>query len=72
MELGILDAAVVHACAVAPACTLPSDIHGNFLREDDLLVEPLVVRDSHVLVPDKPGLGVELDEEGARRYAWKN
>jgi muconate cycloisomerase len=68
VDLGIMDMSYVHACAAAPAATLPSDVVGNFLREDDLLVEPIRFEDGHAVVPDKAGLGVELDEEAVRRY----
>lgn len=34
---------------------------------DDLLAEPLVVRDGYVPVPLKPGLGVEIDHEALDR-----
>ena len=66
-ELGILDAAMLHACAAAPACTYPSDIL-SCQRVHDLLVTPLVVKDSCIDVPDGPGLGVELDEDALQRY----
>ena len=68
MDLGILDMSAVHACAAARAATLPSDIVGNLMREDDLVVEPMRYEQGHALVPDKPGLGVELDEEAVRNY----
>lgn len=68
LDLGILDASYTHACAATPACTLGSDIVGNFLREDDLIVEPLIYDNGHVQVPDGPGLGVELDEDALARY----
>jgi muconate cycloisomerase len=68
VDLGILDASYVHACAATAACTLPSDIIGNFLREDDLIQEPLVYEDGEVLVPEGPGLGVELDLEALEKY----
>lgn len=68
VDLGILDAAAVHACAAARNCTLGSDIIGNFLREDDLIVDPIRFEDGHALVSDRPGLGVELDEEALARY----
>jgi muconate cycloisomerase len=68
VDLGIMDMSYVHACAAAPAATLPSDIVGNFLREDDLLVEPIQFEDGHAVVPDKGGLGIELDEEAVRKY----
>jgi muconate cycloisomerase len=67
-ELGILDAAILHACAAAPACTLPSDIL-SCQRVHNLLTTPLDVVDSCIRVPDGPGLGVELDEDAPQRYA---
>jgi muconate cycloisomerase len=66
-ELGILDAAILHACAAAPNCTWPSDILSH-QRVHDLLVEPIQIRDSHALVPMGPGLGVQLDEDAVQRY----
>ena len=68
MELGILDMAHIHAAAAAPACTLPSDFVGNLMREDDLIVEPISIQDGHAVVPDRPGLGIELDMEALERY----
>src|SRR5438093_10374659 len=47
VDLGIMDMSYVHACAAAPAATLPSDVVGNFLREDDLLVEPIRIEDGY-------------------------
>lgn len=66
-ELGILDAAMLHSCAAAPNCTMPSDIL-SFQRVDDLIVKPIDIRDSYAYVSDAPGLGVELDEDAVRRY----
>jgi muconate cycloisomerase len=71
VDLGIMDVSYVHACAAAPNCTLASDIVGNFLREDDLLVEPIRFEDGCALVPQEPGLGVELDMEAVRKYCVK-
>jgi len=68
LDLGILDASYTHVCAVAPACTLGSDIVGNFLREDDLIIDPLEYEQGYVKVPEGPGLGVKLDEEALERY----
>ncbi len=67
-ELGIRDAAYVHACAAAPGCTLSSDIL-HHLWADDLIAEPLVREGGRVRVPDGPGLGVELDVDAVTRYA---
>ena len=67
-ELGIKDAAMVHSCAAAANCTLPSDILSH-QRVHDLLVEPINIHSSYALVPQKPGLGIELDEDAVRRYS---
>ena len=69
-DLGIVDASYLHSCAAAPNCTLPSDII-SFLREDDLIVEPISIRQSYAQVSDRPGLGVDLDEDALRRYQVK-
>lgn len=68
VDLGILDTAYIHACAAARNCTLASDIIGNFFRADDLIVEPIRFVDGYALVPQTPGLGVELDEAAVERY----
>ncbi len=66
-DLGIIDASYLHSCAAAPNCTLPSDIL-SYLREDDLIVQPIEIKDSYAVVPHTPGLGVELDEDAVKKY----
>ncbi len=66
-ELGVLDAAMLHSAAASPNCTLPSDILSH-QRVDDLIVQPIEIRDSYAIVSDRPGLGVDLDEDACRRY----
>ncbi len=65
---GNVKARSVQACAATPACTLPSDIIGNFLREDDLILNPLVYEAGHVNIPEGNGLGVELDLAAVEKY----
>ncbi len=69
-DCGIVDASFLHSCAASPNCTLPSDLL-SFLREDDLIVHPIEIRDSYAIVPTAPGLGVELDEDAVKRYQVK-
>ena len=69
-DCGIVDASYLHSCAASPNCTLPSDLL-SFLREDDLIVNPIPIRDSYAAVPTTPGLGVELDEDAVRKYRVK-
>jgi L-Ala-D/L-Glu epimerase len=46
-----------------------SEIIGPLLLADDLLAEPLVVRDGALQIPDAPGLGFALDQEKMKKYA---
>lgn len=66
-DCGIVDASYLHSCAATPNCTMPSDIL-SFLREDDLIVEPIPIQDSYAMVSDRPGLGIELDEDAVAKY----
>jgi len=67
MDLGVRDMSSVHAAAAA-GCELPCDIIGHILREDDLLVDPIRFEDGALVVPDGPGLGIELDREALEKY----
>jgi muconate cycloisomerase len=68
VDLGILEASYLHASAAARNATLPSDIFGELVRENDLIREPLEIRDGRARVPQKPGLGVELDLAAVEKY----
>ena len=37
----------------------------------DILTTPIEWEDGHVIVPDRPGLGVELNEDLARAHPWE-
>ena len=43
--------------------TYPCDIIGPYFYEDDLLTEPLSIEGGRASATDKPGLGVELNED---------
>ncbi len=68
VDLGILEAAYVHKCAVSALATLPSDIFGRLVREHDLLMRPLEIENGHAKVPLGPGLGIELDRDVLAHY----
>ncbi|HZT33217.1 MAG TPA: enolase C-terminal domain-like protein [Bryobacteraceae bacterium] len=71
LELGVASAAMAHLATATPgigAEEFPCDILGPLAYEDSLLTEPLEVRDGAVKAPDKPGLGVELDDAKLARY----
>lgn len=71
LELGIASAAMTHLATATTgvgAEEFPCDILGPLAYEHDLLAEPLDLRDGAVKAPDKPGLGVDLDEQMLARY----
>ena len=67
MDLGVRDMSSVHAAAAA-GCRMPCDIVGHLMREDDIIVEPISRENGCLIVPDGPGLGVELDRQALERY----
>ena len=71
MDLGVRDMSSVH-CAAAAGCQLPCDIVGVIFREDDLIVDPIEFIGGAAVVPDAPGLGVELDREALEKYRSPN
>jgi muconate cycloisomerase len=68
VDLGIRDMSYAHASFAAGNCTLPGDVVGNFLREDDLIMDPIPIENGYIPLPTTPGLGVELDETALRKY----
>lgn len=81
IEMGIGNAANLHLGAAMPLATLPSvcpvtrpegsagsQIAGVYYL-DDVVIEPFRFEDGKVMVPDGPGLGVEVDVEKLARYA---
>jgi L-alanine-DL-glutamate epimerase-like enolase superfamily enzyme len=74
LELGVGTAAMVHlaiATGGIAAEEFPCDIIGPFFYEDDIVREPLPVLPGMARPNDKPGLGIELDEEKVERYRVK-
>ena len=67
----IAEAFQIHLASVIEAATLPSPFFIHRLREHPLVVDPLEVKDGTVRVPEKPGLGVTLDEDALKRYCVK-
>lgn len=68
VDLGICEHAYLHAAATARNCVLPSDLVGSWVREHMLIKTPMVIEDGHAVVPDRPGLGCELDMEAVARF----
>lgn len=70
LELGVATAAMIHFAIATPAIgtEFPSDILSTFFYESDLLAEPLPITAGEARPLEKPGLGVELDEERVEFY----
>jgi L-alanine-DL-glutamate epimerase-like enolase superfamily enzyme len=71
LELGVGSAAMIHlgiATAGITAEQFPCDIIGPFFYETDLLKEPLPISPGSARPNDKPGLGVELDDDQVKRF----
>lgn len=71
LELGVGTAAMLHVAAAFPEVDVdafPADTIGPFYHETDLLTQPLDLGPPAAIVPDGPGLGVELDEHLLQRY----
>ena len=63
-------AASVHLSTAMPECTVMElDYTYNPLREE-LLLDPFQVENGFLIAPDKPGLGVELNQQALQRFAF--
>ena len=67
------------SCVLTAACVqLDASIHNFAIQEyqtheleaprRDLVQEPIELRDGYLIVPDKPGIGIELNEEAFKHY----
>jgi L-alanine-DL-glutamate epimerase-like enolase superfamily enzyme len=63
-------AAALHVLAVAPTTHLFELKPDPSPLQHELVSEPFVMRDGVIGVPTSPGLGIEVDEDVVRRYAF--
>ena len=61
----------VHFYAATPNIVSAAEIRGATAYVDDIAVTPLPRNDGAAIVPDKPGLGVEIDLDKLERYRVK-
>jgi len=67
-ELGISTAAQLHLAAATPYMTYAPDSHYHH-QTDDIITEPFHYVRGGFKVPDRPGLGIEIDPEKLAKYA---
>ncbi len=68
LELGIGQAAGMHAAAAARSCTMASDFQSGVIREHTLITWDWPYKDGMLPLPAGLGLGVELDRDALRHY----
>jgi L-alanine-DL-glutamate epimerase-like enolase superfamily enzyme len=68
LESVIGASAGLHLAASSPAINLGCEMGGQYLLKDDIGKEQIKMKDGAYIVPDGPGLGVELDEEKIAFY----
>lgn len=70
-KTGIGIAASAHLAAVTPHCPyfefLPAHLCDSLLRKE-LVADELEIRDGKIALPDRPGLGIEVDRNALRRF----
>ena len=57
------NAASLAVCATLPLSTRPQEFTGPRPDLDELFKEPLIFKDGKITLPDRPGLGLEIDEK---------
>ena len=72
VDLGLLDLAYIHACAVPEAATIPHDILSTPLHVNDFVVDMPHREGERIAVPDTPGLGGELDMRAVEQFRLSN
>ena len=66
----VMTAAALQVDAVTPAFAIQETFE-DFFHPDwgrELLVDPLRIEDGYIEIPDRPGIGVELDEDVLREH----
>jgi L-alanine-DL-glutamate epimerase-like enolase superfamily enzyme len=83
IEMGVGNAANLHLAAASQGITIPGSITITSTAEkivtkiamhkylDDIITEPFEYRAGCLIVPDRPGLGVDLDEAKLQKYGQR-
>jgi L-alanine-DL-glutamate epimerase-like enolase superfamily enzyme len=67
-ESSVASAAALHVAATVPALAWGLTLTSHGLAED-VAIDPLRIEGGHALVPDRPGLGIHIDERRVRARA---
>jgi len=69
IDSGVGVAAALHLAATLPMPSLACGLATGALLAADLLLQPIIIRNGAMQLPDQPGLGVRIDERQIGRYA---
>jgi muconate cycloisomerase len=69
-ESSIASAAIVHLGAALPQLDWDASVTCQYLA-NDIVQEPIKVERGHVRLPDRPGLGITVDESRLSRFSHK-
>lgn len=58
----------LHIAASSPAISLGCEMFSQYMLEKDISAKPLEFKDGCLMVPDGPGLGIEIDEDVVKHY----
>lgn len=65
------NAMTMHLAAAIPNFEMLETMSNDVPWRGEIVPEDLVLRKGEMVVCDKPGLGVDIDEEAAARYPWQ-
>lgn len=67
LECSFSDLASIHFACTRPGCTIGNDLIAHLMRADDLLTQPVAYRHGCAIVPERPGMGYEIDLDALER-----
>ncbi len=65
----LMFSAGLQVCAAVPSAFIVEYSLGPNPLQHELAAEPIVARDGEIVIPDRPGLGVTVNEDFVERYA---
>ena len=68
LESVIGSSAGLHLAASSPAIDLGCEMSGQYLLKEDIGEELIPMREGALVVPTRPGLGVDIDEDKVAKY----
>lgn len=69
-EAGLAHLAGAHMIAATPEITLGCEFYqATYFLTDDILASSFPVENGHVVIPNTPGLGVDVDMDALKRFA---